>query len=148
LEFKSSLRWNIRANRTDRNIENAVLKTVAAFCNTDGGELLIGIADNGEILGVDHDGFPNADKFLLHLRNLLMDRIGPEIVECVQYKMLTLEGKAVCHVICKPSKREVWLNADANQWLFYVRFGPSSTELPGPKAVGYIRDHFDLKDRT
>src|ERR1035438_590169 len=108
LEFKSSLRWNLRANRTDRSIENAVLKTVAAFCNTNGGELLIGVADNGEIIGVDRDSFPNSDKFLLHLGNILTDRIRPETVEYVEYKMIALEGRAVCHVICKPSKRGLW----------------------------------------
>ena len=144
LEFKSSLRWNIRANRMDKNIENAVLKTVAAFCNTAGGELLIGVADNGDILGINHDGFPNSDKFLLHFRNLLLERIGADIVESIEYKMASLNEQLICHVICKPSKKEVWFRADSNSpWLFYVRLGPSSTELPTPKAVEYIRNHFD-----
>ena len=34
LEFKASLRYNIRANKMDKDIENSVLKTIAAFCNT------------------------------------------------------------------------------------------------------------------
>jgi len=72
LEFKASLRWNIRAKKNDKEMENGVLKTIAAFCNTAGGELLIGVADDKSILGVEHDGFPNHDKFQLHLRNLCM----------------------------------------------------------------------------
>ena len=57
LEFKSSLRYNIRANKIDKDIENSVLKTIAAFCNTKGGELLIGVADDKSIVGIEHEGF-------------------------------------------------------------------------------------------
>jgi hypothetical protein len=63
LEFKSSLRWNIKAEKFDKDIESSVLKTIAAFCNTAGGELLIGVADNGSVVGIAHDGFQNDDKF-------------------------------------------------------------------------------------
>ena len=61
VEFKSNLRWNINAKKFDREIENAVLKTIVAFCNTAGGELLIGVADDGSVVGIEHDGFPNDD---------------------------------------------------------------------------------------
>jgi hypothetical protein len=145
LEFKSSLRWNIHKAGFDKEIENSVLKTIVAFCNTSGGELLIGVADDGAIVGIEQDGFPNADKFQLHLRNLLVDRIGPNLVELVEYKMVTLEGKAVCHVSCKQSRRTgVWLKPDKSQQEhFFVRFGPSSTELPPSEAVDYILSHFE-----
>jgi len=53
------------------------LKAIVAFCNSAGGELLIGVADDGSIVGIEHDGFSNEDKFQLHLRNLLLERIVP-----------------------------------------------------------------------
>jgi len=59
LEFKSSLRHNLRANKPDRDTENSVLKTIVAFCNTKGGELLIGVADDKTVVGIEHDGFQN-----------------------------------------------------------------------------------------
>ena len=59
------------------NLLPAVEPRVHAFCNTTGGELLIGVADDKAILGIQHDQFPNDDKFLLHLRNLLLERIIP-----------------------------------------------------------------------
>jgi len=93
LEFKSSLRWNIHKNAFDKDIENSVLKTIVAFCNTKGGELLIGVKDNGEILGLDIDNFKNADKFLLHLTNLLLDRIGPDIMHSVQSEIVPIQGE-------------------------------------------------------
>jgi len=145
LEFKASLRYNIRANKMDKDIENSVLKTVVAFCNTKGGELLIGVADDKSIVGIEHDGFPNEDKFQLHLRNLLMDRIVPSVAEFVEFNMVTIEGNSICHVTCKQSKRqEIWLKPDKNgPELFYVRIGPSSTELQPRQAFAYIREHFE-----
>ena len=147
LEFKSSLRYNIKANKIDKEIENSVLKTIVAFCNTKGGELLIGVADDKSIVGVEHDGFPNEDKFQLHLRNLLMDRIVPSVAEFVEFSMVRIQGKTICHVTCKQSKRqEMWLKPDKNgPEFFYVRIGPSSTELQPRQAFAYIREHFEQK---
>ncbi|HEY7698388.1 MAG TPA: DEAD/DEAH box helicase family protein, partial [Vicinamibacteria bacterium] len=40
LEFKSSLRWNLKEDRKDdRHVTHAALKTIAAFLNTEGGDL-------------------------------------------------------------------------------------------------------------
>jgi hypothetical protein len=143
LEFKSSLRWNIKTQKNDPNIENAVLKTIAAFCNTNGGELLIGVADDKSILGIDHDGFPNDDRFQLHLRNILVERLIPSVADLVRYEMVSIDGKKICHVTCNQSKkRGIWLrNNNAGPERFYVRVGPSSTELAPPEAVEYIIGH-------
>lgn len=149
LEFKSSLRWNLKAGKNDAAMENAVLKTIAAFCNTKGGELLIGVGDDQSILGIANDGFPNEDKFQLHLKNLLLERIIPAVVaDVVEYTMVTIEGKTICHVTCQPSKTELWLRPDKNTpERFYVRVGPSSNELPPREAVAYIKSHFSDEKR-
>ena len=34
---------------------HAALKTIAAFLNTEGGDLLIGVDDNREVLGIEND---------------------------------------------------------------------------------------------
>ena len=145
LEFKSSLRWNIKAEKNDKEIENGVLRTIVAFCNTAGGDLLIGVADDKSIVGVEHDGFPNEDKFLLHLRNLLVGRIEPSVADLVDYEMVTIEGRPICHVKCKQSKKkEIWFRPEKNSpERFYVRHGPSSTELSPRDAVAYIKGHFE-----
>ena len=53
LEFKATLRWNLRENRQDDSVvTHAALKTIAAFLNTEGGDLLIGVADDGSIVGI------------------------------------------------------------------------------------------------
>lgn len=142
LEFKASLRWNMKGNRDDPNVEMAVLKTVAAFCNTEGGELLIGVADDRTVLGLAHDHFTNDDKFLLHLRNLITDKLVPIVVQYVDYEMITLNEKQICRIVCKKSKEGVWLKTEKHGQMFYVRSGPSSTELQPVEAVKYILEHF------
>src|ERR1700736_4234749 len=68
LEFKSTLRWNLKEDRRDdKAITHAVLKTIAAFLNTDGGDLLVGVADDGSIIGIERDQLDNDDKFMRHL---------------------------------------------------------------------------------
>lgn len=142
-EFKSSLRWNLKANRDDNDIELATLKTIVAFCNTQGGELLIGVADDHTVLGIEQDHFANEDKFLLHLRNLITDKIIPGVVQYVGYELVTIDDKRICWVNCKPSKEDVWIKPDKNKHeVFYVRSGPSSTALPPRDASRYIQEHF------
>jgi len=54
LEFKSSLRWDMAESRINRALEGVVLKTLAGFLNSHvGGTLLIGVTDNGEIIGLE-----------------------------------------------------------------------------------------------
>jgi len=56
LEFKSTLRWNLAEDKQDdKIITHAALKTIAAFLNTEGGDLLIGVAEaRAVVLGVGH----------------------------------------------------------------------------------------------
>jgi hypothetical protein len=57
VEFKSTLRMNLHTGQVDDKIQVSALKTIAGFLNAKGGTLLIGVADNGEVLGLDADGF-------------------------------------------------------------------------------------------
>ena len=77
LEFKSTLRWNLRENRKDdKRVTHAALKTIAAFLNTEGGDLLLGVADDGAIVGIESDGLEYEDKFMLHLAQVVRNGLG------------------------------------------------------------------------
>lgn len=83
LEFKSTARWNLKEAKKDRTMEEVILKTVAAFLNTNGGTLLIGVEDNGNILGLQPDyqtlQKKNRDGYELWLTNdLLLKEMGKE----------------------------------------------------------------------
>ena len=57
LEFKSTLRWNLKEDRKDKRVTFAALKTIAAFLNTEGGDLLIGVADDVRSSGSRRTGW-------------------------------------------------------------------------------------------
>jgi predicted HTH transcriptional regulator len=54
-EFKSSLRWDLKESIINKELEQVVIKTIAAFNNVNGGNLLIGVEDNGNVLGLAFD---------------------------------------------------------------------------------------------
>jgi len=80
LEFKSTMRWNLHAKKAGKEIELAWLKSVVAYLNTDGGFVLIGVGDDGEVLGLEIDGFANEDKFILHFDNLIQQQDRKSVV--------------------------------------------------------------------
>src|SRR5207249_10572823 len=56
-EFKSALEGapGAKRRRSVRRICGDIAEALVAFANADGGELLIGVDDNGDIAGVPHD---------------------------------------------------------------------------------------------
>ena len=45
VEYKQTARWNVREQRKDKTMEQAVVNTVASMLNDRGGTLLIGVTD-------------------------------------------------------------------------------------------------------
>jgi hypothetical protein len=145
VEFKSTLRTNLHTSQVDKRMEHAVLKTVAAYMNSEGGTLLIGVGDDKEILGMDKDNFPNNDKASLHLNSLIRDNLGGEYLPFVKAEIVLIDSKSVLKINCKKSDMEVFLK-NGNEEEFYVRNGPSSVKLNGRALLGYINRQFGKKD--
>ncbi|VGO21416.1 RNA-binding domain-containing protein [Pontiella sulfatireligans] len=138
VEFKSTMRMNLHSKKPGKEIELAWLKGVCAFLNTDGGMLLLGVTDAGEITGLEQDVFENEDKCRLHFKNLIANHIGAETSEYVRFIMVPMEGKTVGVVRCSQAADPVFLR-DGNKEAFYIRNGPASDELPVSKALKYIK---------
>jgi len=141
LEFKSTLRKNLHTGQIDRKVEHSVLKTVVAYLNSNGGTLLIGVSDRGEILGMKEDGFPNSDKLSLHLINLIKQRIGHEFLPFVEFEVVKIEEEEVLRVDCVRSDKQVFLKTE-NDEEFYVRSGPSTAKLIGSALIDYVERRF------
>jgi Putative DNA-binding domain len=77
LEFKSSLRWDLRAQQINTDLQKVVAKTVAGLMNFEGGTLLIGVADDGTVIGIENDlktlKRGDLDRFEQTLRQALAD---------------------------------------------------------------------------
>jgi len=147
LEFKSTLRWNLKEDRQDdKVVTHAVLKTIAAFLNTDGGDLLIGVADEGSIVGIERDQLENDDKFMRHLAQVVRNGLGDRASTCIDPKTQIVQGKAVCVVTCQRSPEPVfvkWKGMETSpQGDFFVRSGPGTVKLNTESTDEYIRTRF------
>jgi hypothetical protein len=140
-EFKSTLRTNLHTRQHDPKMEFSVLKTVAAFLNSGGGTLLIGVADDGTPLGLAADGFANEDRQALHLMNLIEGRIGGLFKPYVHPEFVELGECRVLSVRVERGPKPAFLQ-DGNQQRFYVRGGPSTQELHGNDAIEYAKAHW------
>ena len=122
-------------------MELGVLKTVAAFVNTGGGTLIVGVADDGDPVGIGADGFANEDKMSLHLTNLLATRIGPQTAMYVHPRFDDYEGERVMVIECLPGKAPVFVR-DGSVERFYVRVGPGTRELTASQSQDYVGQRF------
>jgi type I restriction enzyme R subunit len=147
LEFKSTLRWSLKEDRKDDKIvTHAALKTIAAFLNTEGGDLLIGVADDGSIVGIEKDQLESDDKFMRHLAQVARNGLGDRAGTCIDPKTQIVQGKTVCLVSCQRSPEPVflkWKGTEATpEGDFYVRSGPGTVKLPPDSAQKYIHTRF------
>lgn len=151
LEFKSSLRWDYTQGAANTKLEQAVMKTLAAFSNADGGTLLIGVNDEGEILGLEHDCASlkgGRDEFELHLRNLLNKNFGK--VFAANNVAIDFPGAGeneICQIEVKRGLNPVYLTVLVKNGVkmekFYVRSGNSSQEIGLSEITSYINSRFN-----
>lgn len=141
VEFKSTLRTNLHTGQIDDKIQMSALKTIAGFLNAKGGTLLIGVADDGEVLGLDADGFQNEDKLGLHLVNLVKDRIGDVFLPYVHPHFQDEGGARVLAIRCEKGPKAAFLK-DGSLQRFFVRGGNATTELSGASVMDYVKQRF------
>jgi ATP-dependent Lon protease len=141
VEFKSSLRVNLHTKVQDSKIEHAVLKTLAAFLNTRGGTLVIGVDDKGNPLGLENDAFKDEDKMDQHLANLIRDRLGPHHAFCLHPRFTDYEGRRILVISCDPANSPAYVK-DRKTEYFYIRTGGTTTELPASKIHDYVKQRF------
>ena len=145
LEFKSSFRWDLRGNKLNKSLEHAVMKTVAAFMNTNGGHLVIGIDDGKNMVGLEKDFATlvkkDSDGFENHFGNIFHNVIGPTFRHYVNISHVSVSGKPCCILSVSPSNNPVYLKSDDNEE-FYIRTGNATTALKLSEANKYIRTRF------
>lgn len=149
VEFKSSARWNVRAAQADKRMEQVILKTVAGFMNAEGGTVIIGVADDGVVLGLDADyaslgAKGNRDGYELFLTQLFEANLSGAALTLVRVAFDVFNGRDVCRVAVAASARPVFARPLDGKELsdFWVRMGNSTRQLVGGDMVDYQRDHW------
>ena len=145
LEFKSSLRSDMHTGKVNRALEHAVMKSVAAFLNSDGGRLVVGVGNGGEVYGIAADCHTlpraDADGFENHFTNLFREMIGPAFRRFVKLSFHAVDGKEVCVISVAPSTTPVYMKFN-NDEAFYIRTGNSTSALPPSAIADYARSRW------
>jgi type I restriction enzyme, R subunit len=147
VEFKSTARWNLHEGCKDGRMEDAVVKTIAGFLNTDGGTLFIGVGDDGTPIGLSHD-LPlvkpaNADGLVNWLTTHLINALRHPAVMRTRTRIDQLSGGEVCRIDVARSSNPVFARMGDGAEEFWVRMNNSTRNLPPMEAEEYIRDHWD-----
>lgn len=142
VEFKQTFSLDIADNSKKSFLEDMVIKTIGAFLNSDGGDLLVGVDDDGRVTGIDFEieklHKNSRDEFLKHFKNRLKHRIGEQFYPKITFDTVELDGKLVFHVNCLPSDIEVFVDGKD----FFVRTNPATDKLEGPKLTAYVKQRF------
>ncbi len=141
VEFKSSLRYNMHTKKFGREIEHAALKTIAAFLNSAGGTLIVGVDDRQNILGLEKDKFKDDDHMLLHLSNIIQERISMEHTQYIKGSVEQSNGLKILRIDVKPAATPAYLTQNDLEML-YVRTGPATSSMRVSEVYSYILTRF------
>ncbi len=148
LEFKSSLRWDLKEQHVNKVIEAMTIKTVAGFLNGDGGTLLIGVGDDGEPLGLRRDfeslsRKPDRDGFELHLQQIFVRAFGEATASSfLVVNFHQIDARDICQVTVEPSDHPVYVEQKGQQAAFWLRVGNATRSLPIDEAVRFVPKRF------
>ena len=147
LEYKSTFQWSLTEERKDGDVRKASLKTVAAFLNSGGGTLVIGVSDDKKILGLEADlALTRNEKewFQQTVVNYLTDTIGAEFAPRYEIRFGDAgSGKEVCIIEVKEKgPSPAFLEAGGDSSEFYVRTSNKTAQLTGRAMYDYISAHW------
>lgn len=130
-----------------KRLNKEVTKTIAAFLNTSGGTLVIGVDDAGTVLGIEPDfeycqrGKQNADGRLLSLKDVIINALSADVWSTIRVSLVPYKEKTVAVVLCPKRADQTWQREDGAEQ-FYIRAGNSTEELSGRSLVVYTRQHW------
>ena len=147
LEFKSTARRNLRTGAQDEVIIWAVVKTIAAFMNTNGGTLLVGVDDRGQPVGIEED-YPHVkgrdrDGWERSLTTAVKNALGPVAVMDLTVGFCILDDRTIARVDVRPGSEPIFASEKGeHRQVFYARLNNTTEEMSGPALLSYQRKHW------
>jgi len=145
LEFKSSLRYNLVKKCVNPDLELVCIKTICAFMNADGGDLVIGVADDGQAIGLCLDyqtlRTPSKDGFENKLISLFSAKVGDAYLRFMRVSFPAVDGVEVCRVKVYPSTEPVFVKESGLEH-FFVRTGNNSRPFSLSDTTKYVMERW------
>lgn len=146
LEFKETLRFDIKKSEVSKELEKVIAKTIIGFLNANGGNLIVGVSDENEIIGLERDikTLPrkDLDGFQNHLTMIIKTMIGVNFLNSIDINFEKMEDKDICIISVSKGHKPAYLKNSDNKEEFFVRVGNSTQPLSMSEAEEYIKEHF------
>jgi len=160
LEFKSSMLLDRKkktykpdssiAELKSQEVLFSAIKTIAAFCNSAGGTLLIGVEDNGNVVGIEDDFAllkkpeQEFDAWELQLRSYVEEHFidGQAVNSYVSIQKVTFSNRLVARIQIG-SRSQITFFRKEGQVCLYIRSGNRSIPIPFEN----IEQFFELRKR-
>ncbi len=147
LEFKETLEADAKTGEKNPGVLQSALKTVAGFLNAEGGTLLIGVSDKGEIKGLERDfkfcHKHDTDGFEQKLRSLITSRFEPAPIGKINISFETLSEGTICRIAVEKSAEIIHLDKKE----VYVRDGNRTIKLEGPEFTHWMKQRIGAEVR-
>ncbi len=145
IEFKSTLRYDLRESTVNKKLEYVIAKTIAAFLNSEGGNLFIGVDDNQNGLGLEHDmqslSKKDIDGFELHLVEVIKKYIGSGYSSHIKITFPNYDDSQICRIKLAKSSKPVFTKFEGRED-FFIRSGCSSQPLSREDQSIYQNEHW------
>lgn len=145
IEFKSTLRYDLRAKAVNKKLEYVIAKTIAAFLNSGGGNLFIGIDDNQNALGLMNDieslSKKNIDGFELQVIEVIKKYIGAGYSSHIKITYPDYDDMQICRIKITKSNNPVFTKFEGKED-FFIRTGCSSQPLSREDQSTYEKEHW------
>jgi predicted RNA-binding protein with RPS1 domain len=146
VEFKSTLRVCLEGKRSKRYIEHQSFKVIAAFLNSGGGDLLIGIKDDKSILGLEKDFATftkenKKDEFRKHFDNLIEVFLKNQFSNYIELDFIEIDDKLICKVHMKAKPKEPVILKYEGKEEFWIRRTGSNKQLSFEEFWNYNKDY-------
>lgn len=143
IEFKETLEIDLKTGAPSQGILKSALKTVAAFLNSSGGTLFIGVSDDHAVRGLESDfklcKKGNVDGFAQKLRDLLCSRFHPTPWGKVNIRFESMNSLVVCAIDAQAAPKPEVVHFDGE---VYVREGNTTRKLEGPQLTNWLQERF------
>ena len=145
VEFKSTMRYDLLSKEVNKKLEYVIAKTIAAFMNSEGGNLFIGVDDNQNILGLAYDistlTKKNIDGFELHLVEVIKKFIGAGLISHIKISFPIVDDIQICRIKISKNSKPVFIKYEERED-FFVRTGCSSQPLSREEQSAYEKSHW------
>lgn len=146
-----------KAHADDGTMREAIVRSLAAFMNANGGTVLVGVRDDGSIEGIPHKGknlLSLLDKFDKDINSLIKSRLNPFLSDLVECSLDFVENRPIFRIDCQAAQAPVFFSIPRSaqktedqdlKELFIVRTGRSNSKIKKISDVmAYVKKRFGI----